>query len=227
MRAKGSSTIHRRDFLGSLMATGAIGLSALTPFRLDAMQQMGQGETSGAELDQWLGRMRGKHRQVFDSPHNLGGMPFAWTRVFLMTNQTVGAAEEDVQAVIVLRHDAIPLAMDSALWKKYNFTKVFEVVDPEKKQPITSNVFWKPKEGSLPLPGMGIDELMKSGVLIGVCNMAITVYSQAVAEKMKMKAEDVKKEWIAGILPGIQLVPSGVLAVNRAQEQGCAYCFAG
>ncbi len=90
MRSKGSSTIHRRDFLGSLMATGAIGLSALAPFRLNAMQEMGQGGPTGAELDQWLGRMRGKHRQVFDSPHNLGGMPFAWTRVFLMTNASVG-----------------------------------------------------------------------------------------------------------------------------------------
>ena len=37
----------------------------------------------------------------------------------------------------------------------------------------------------------------------------------------------VKKEWVAGVLPGIQVVPSGVWAVGRAQEHGCAYCFAG
>jgi len=29
------------------------------------------------------------------------------------------------------------------------------------------------------------------------------------------------------MVPGIQLVPSGVLAVNGAQARGCAYCFAG
>ena len=74
---------------------------------------------------------------------------------------------------------------------------------------------------------MGIDELMKDGALIGVCDMAIMVYSQAVAKKMNLKAEDVKKEWEEGVLPGIQIVPSGVLAVNRAQEHGCTYCFAG
>jgi len=28
-------------------------------------------------------------------------------------------------------------------------------------------------------------------------------------------------------LPGIQPVPSGVWAIGRAQEHGCAYCFAG
>jgi intracellular sulfur oxidation DsrE/DsrF family protein len=31
----------------------------------------------------------------------------------------------------------------------------------------------------------------------------------------------------AGLLPGIQIVPSGVWAVGRAQEHGCQYCFAG
>jgi len=29
------------------------------------------------------------------------------------------------------------------------------------------------------------------------------------------------------VLPGIEVVPSGVWAVGRAQEHHCAYCFAG
>jgi intracellular sulfur oxidation DsrE/DsrF family protein len=37
----------------------------------------------------------------------------------------------------------------------------------------------------------------------------------------------VKKEWIAGLFPGIQVVPSGVMAVARAQEFGANYIFAG
>ncbi len=77
------------------------------------------------------------------------------------------------------------------------------------------------------LPGMGLDELMKDGVLVGVCDMAITVFSMGVAKKMNLKAEDVKKEWEEGVLPGVQVVPSGVLAINRAQEHGCTYCFLG
>jgi len=42
-----------------------------------------------------------------------------------------------------------------------------------------------------------------------------------------LKAEDVKKDWVANLLPGIQVVPSGVWAVGRAQEHKCAYVFAG
>ncbi len=39
--------------------------------------------------------------------------------------------------------------------------------------------------------------------------------------------EQAKKEWVAGLIPGVVLVPSGVLAVNRAQERGCTYCSGG
>ena len=48
-----------------------------------------------------------------------------------------------------------------------------------------------------------------------------------VAAKMNMTAEEVKKDWVSGVLPGIQIVPSGVLAINRAQMHGCTYCWAG
>jgi intracellular sulfur oxidation DsrE/DsrF family protein len=37
----------------------------------------------------------------------------------------------------------------------------------------------------------------------------------------------VKKDWVSGLMPGITVVPSGVLAINRAQELGCTYVFAG
>jgi intracellular sulfur oxidation DsrE/DsrF family protein len=59
------------------------------------------------------------------------------------------------------------------------------------------------------------------------CNMALTVYSAAIAQGMNLKPEDVKKEFVAGLLPGIQIVPSGVWAVGRAQEHKCGYIYAG
>jgi len=44
---------------------------------------------------------------------------------------------------------------------------------------------------------------------------------------MKLDAEEVKKDWLSGMLPGIQVMPAGIWAINRAQERGCSYCFAG
>ena len=45
--------------------------------------------------------------------------------------------------------------------------------------------------------------------------------------EMHLDAEKVRKDWVSGLFPGIQVVPSGVWALGRAQEHGCGYCFAG
>ena len=94
------------------------------------------------------------------------------------------------------------------------------------------NPFSKPKRGDFTLPGIGevqigINELQHSGVLFCVCDMAINVYSTIAAESIKKDSAVVKKDWLSGLLPVIQVVPSGVWAVGRAQEHGCTYCFAG
>src|SRR5438128_459817 len=83
------------------------------------------------------------------------------------------------------------------------------------------------KPGDVPIPGMGTDELLAKGALVGVCNIALTFNSMRLAKDMGMQAEAIKKEWIENLLPGVLVVPSGVIAINRAQEKGCAYCFAG
>ena len=220
--------IQRRHFLGTLLASASVGVAGLAlPLNLGDAKERPLPAPGGSEFEEWLGKIKGKHKQVFDCPAPNMGMPLAWARVFLMTNNAVGAKESDVTVVMVLRHNGIPLGMESRLWEKYKFGEMFSVNDQETKTPLTANPFWMPKEGSLPLPGMAINDLQKSGVLFGICDMALTVYSKMTAEKTKMDPAEVKKDWVSGILPGVQIVPSGVLAVNRAQEHGCTYCFAG
>ena len=63
--------------------------------------------------------------------------------------------------------------------------------------------------------------------MFGVCDMAMTVYSAALAQGVGGDPAEIKKDWMSGLLPGIQPMPSGVWAVGRAQEHGCAYCFVG
>jgi intracellular sulfur oxidation DsrE/DsrF family protein len=81
--------------------------------------------------------------------------------------------------------------------------------------------------GDFPIAGVGIDELLAKGALVGVCNIALTLNAGMIAKKLGTDAAAVKQEWVASLFPGVQVVPSGVIAVNRAQEKGCAYCFAG
>ena len=80
----------------------------------------------------------------------------------------------------------------------------------------------------MPLPPIqGIKDLQARGSMFCVCDLATKVYSSAVAANMGLNADDVYKEMVASILPGIKLVPSGVWALGRAQNRGCGYIFAG
>lgn len=220
--------IHRRGFLGTLAAGAAVGIASLgTPIRLAAETINMPMFSDSTSFETWLDRIKGKHRQVFDAPNHHEGMPLAWARVFLSTNNEAGTPDSDLCAVIILRHDAIPIAMENRLWEKYKFGDVFKVTDSATKASSVRNMWLNPKPGDLPFPDMHIEGLQKRGVLFGVCDMAMTFYSMNVAKTMNVDAAEVKKDWVAGILPGIQIVPSGVMAVNRTQEKGCTYCYAG
>ena len=224
---------NRRAFLGSI-ATGAaaIGISTVAP-TLDAMGGVPANFTLKSNgPEDFFNKITGKHRVVFDvtQPHEI--LPFAWPRVFLVTNEMTGTQAKDNSVVVVLRHTAIPYAMEDKVWAKYKLGEVFNAMDPATKAPALRNPFWKPKPGAFAIPGIGevmigIDQLQESGVLFCVCDMAMTVYSAVVADSMKMDAAEVKKDFASNLLPGIETVPSGVWALGRAQEKDCAYIFAG
>lgn len=226
MKNDDQSKTRRREFLGSLAVGAAtLGISSLAPLGLNASPQ-----ASIAEADAWFNKVKGKHRVVFDVPAPHDVFPFAWPRVFMMTNAKTGTPETDLGVVVVLRHSGIPYAMEDRLWAKYKFGEVFKIDDAATKAPAVRNAFWKPKPGDFKVPGLGevaigINELQASGVMFCVCDMALTVYSAALAQNMD--PAEVKKDFVSGLLPNIQVVPSGVWALGRAQEKKCAYIFAG
>jgi intracellular sulfur oxidation DsrE/DsrF family protein len=222
-------TTHRRGFLGRIAAgAAALGLGGLVAPLAAVTQPRRSGASADPAFEAWLNRMTGKHKMVYDMPEPNGGFGFAWSRVFLnTTNETYGTTDADNTVVVVLRHNGIPFAMKSEMWAKYKLGDFYKINDGATSAPAVRNPFIQAKPGDLPIAGMGVDELLAKGVLVGVCNIALTIYSGIFANKMGMQAEAIKKEWVANLLPGVQVVPSGVIAVNRAQEKGCAYCFAG
>jgi intracellular sulfur oxidation DsrE/DsrF family protein len=223
-------TNPRREFLGKLaLGTTALSLSSLfAPFTAEA----NSAEPMEGNPDEWFSKVKGKHKMVFDATHPHEVFPFAWPKVFLMTNEKTGTPANECGVVVVLRHAAIGYAMQHSVWEKYHLGEVFEAEDPLTKKPATRNPFWQPKEGDFKVPGIGnvqigVNELQSVGVMFCVCNMAMTVYSNVIAKQMGGDAEAIKKDFENAILPGIQVVPSGVWAIGRAQEMGCGYCFTG
>jgi hypothetical protein len=216
-----ASKTARRGFLGSIAAAAAaVGLNGAIPSRLAAETATGDRSLDAA-LDAWFGRIKGKHKMVFDAPEPNSGMVAIWPRVYLNTMEATWPGQ--TTAVVILRHAGLALALSDPIWAKYGIGEMFDIKDgdaPAKRNPYATIT-------GFPIPGLGIVELLKSGVLVGACDVAMTIYSAGAAKKMGLDPETVKKEWIAGVLPGVQVVPSGVLGVARSQELGCAYCFAG
>lgn len=216
---------HRRGFLGSLAAVaGAVGLGELVPRALAAQPAVRPSGAADPAYEAWLGKITGRHKMVFDAPEPNEGMPVVWPRVWLdTTNANYGTTDAQNSAVVILRHGAIAYTLQDAMWAKYKLGEFFKINDGT--APATRNMWVKPLP--LPLPGTGVEALLAKGVLFGACNVALTVYAGLVAQGMGMDGAAVKAEWVANLIPGVQVVPSGVLAVSGTQEKGCVYCFAG
>ena len=218
-----SKILPRREFLGGLAAsTAAIGLGDFIAPAEAA------GPANPTAFQSWLEGIRGKYRQVYDAPSANNGFALIWSHVFLLTAaQGYAVPESEVGVVLVLRHAAIPIAFNDAAWEKYRLGEHFKINDPATKGPALRNPFANIKPGDMPLPEAAAEKLLARGVMIAVCNTAIHHQSARIAQQVGVPHETVKQDWLGAVLPGIQVVPSGVLAVNGAQAKGCSYCFAG
>jgi intracellular sulfur oxidation DsrE/DsrF family protein len=221
------SGVNRRAFLGTLATSAAaLGLSSLTT--AERLFAQAKGGTLASDFEAILKRLKNrKHKQVFDAPMPNDSFPVIWSWAFLHTNNLTGVEDKDIGCIVVLRHDAIPFAMEDRLWAKYKFGENFHINDKATKAPSTRNVVYNVKPEDMPLPDMAMEKVQARGVVFGVCDLALTVYSSNIAKSMGMNADEVKKDWVSGLVPGVVTLPSGVWAVNRAQEMGFTYCFAG
>ncbi len=179
--------------------------------------------------DKWVEKLTGRYRQYYDATTVNSGFALAYAMNWLDTMKSAySTPDKDLNAVVGFRHFSIPIAYTDEIWAKYKLGEFAQVTDPATKAPATRNIFYNSKAGDVMFPGMAVDKLQPRGVTFVVCNVAHTLISGMLGEKMGMTADAAKAEFEKGLIPGFTLVPSGVLAVHRAQEKGkCTYCYAG
>src|SRR5262245_22754298 len=213
---------NRREFLGTAAAAAVGGLGALVPVTAARA-------AASTDFTRWLDSIPGTQKQLYDMPELNGGMGLLWSYAFFLTGAPAyGLPESELGVVVVLRHSTIPLALNDSAWSKYKLGEVFKIDDPETKAPALRNPFYLDANAlPVPIPEAALQKLIARGVKVAACNLALTVYSGMVAQKMGLKADDVKKDWTEAVLPGIQIVPSGVVACNGAVSRGCTYVYAG
>jgi hypothetical protein len=199
--------VTRRGFIGDLAigAGGGIALSTLLPAASAAMEP---GSQPAAAWDMsWVERLTGKYRAVFDSPDFNDGRVFTDATLFMSGSQEVyGVGDADTQAVIVIRHIAIPLAYNDAMWAKYPLAEMHGLSGGQ-RNPYMNEL--------TTLRGRG-------AILLG-CNRAANRLGGQVASRVNRDAASVRADMLANLVPGMILLPNGIFATLRAQQAGCAF----
>ena len=226
-----TENVERRSFLtrlsfGTTAFAAAFGVGSASAQAETAANTKWQ--PAQHEIDDWMDKVPGKHRMVFDTvvPDGFGiALPFA--NNFYRANQTgYGLKDSDVAVIIVARHDSTPFAFNDAMWAKYGgpISKKNGFADPKTKEAPKSNLYNAAGYGdALANRGVQLDTILKHGVHFAVCQLATRVYAGAIAMAVGGNADTIYNELTANLLSNSHVVPAGIVAVNRAQERGYSF----
>ena len=216
----------RRDFLGST----AVNAAALAVLPGTLLASLPRDLAPGADSDEWdlswPAKLTGKYRAVFDCTEPESGYGVWRANAWASQNMSVlKAAPADVTPAIVLRHNAIVLAMQQPFWDKYGIGTRKKVTHPLTLEPTKKNPALLDEKDGIPEPfsSSGLRKQLDRGVVVLACNLALQDCIDLIKSTDKVSEEVARKQAIAYLVPGVILQPSGVFAAVRAQEVGAAY----
>ncbi len=210
----------RREFfaqLGGLVAAGSLGA--------DRLEAMGSSQAPGWDLS-WVDRITAaKYRAVFNANAiKNGDVLYSAALVLDQFHEVYGTIDQATCPVLVLRGAGGVMGFNDTIWEKYKIGEQTKVVDPDTHVSATRNIFWKARDGASPMAAASsISALQQRGLVCLVCNREVKGWANQIAEKTQQKEADVYAELRANLTPGAYLVPSGIFALVRAQNAGCAY----
>jgi hypothetical protein len=179
----------------------------------------------------WIDGLKGKHKQVFDlgsidwneRDMTAGDSPLRVPRNYLNAHKEVFNLESPaVNTIVAITYSAFPINASDAIWKKYSLGERWHIKDPITKTWAVRNVFSDPAQAYTDRLST-TDALTKRGTIFWQCNNALGGVVGVLAEEMKMKPEDVRADLIAGMMPGVRLVPAHTMALGLVQEKGFTY----
>jgi intracellular sulfur oxidation DsrE/DsrF family protein len=75
--------------------------------------------------------------------------------------------------------------------------------------------------------GNTIPSLVQKNVQFAICNVATRFFAGAIAGRTKGNTDAIYSELATNLIPNSHLAAAGVVAVNRAQEYGYSFMYAG
>ena len=229
---------RRREFLGwlgasALLAAGGrpLGAQAATASRNTRDQLEPVSDEWGMS---WVERVHGDARAVFDAPTPGKGGECVWRAVrWLEDYESVyGVKAADITAVLVIRHQAIPMVMDNDYWSRFSVGKDLGIKDESgknwtKKWTVENPVSASSSNGGSRDAPYTIERFIGVGGIVLACHMAFS--GRVVGHYRKadnLSDEEAEAQARKHLLPGVILQPTGIFAALRAQQAGCAYVMA-
>jgi hypothetical protein len=218
-------TIARRTAIAtSLAIVTALGVAAS---RVAPLQAKTTSTTTGPvePSNRWLDGLKAKHRQFFDAPAPNGGIALVHVMNYYDTyNKAFGVKDTDIDAVLTFYGATTFYGLNDAMWAKYALGEFTDAIDPATGKPATRNP-WRaaPVVLGLTLPQASIEALHARGATLILCNNALTIFSGLLAAKRGLDPKVVYDDLNANILPGVDLGPGMVVAVEQAARAGLSY----
>jgi intracellular sulfur oxidation DsrE/DsrF family protein len=228
MSSKSAQSVARRFFLSRLGAGVSIigGTVAVTPA---ALAEAGDSRWQPArhEKDDWLDKIPGQHRLVFDttSADGLANASLFANNYFTANQNEYGLRDNDLAVVIIVRHKSTSFGYNDAMWAKYgkHFSEHALFTDPKTKEAPALNLYATSGNGTA--PAGRLDSLTKRGVHLGVCQMATRNISGIISRATGASLDSIFAELGANLVNNGRLVPAGIVAVSRAQERGYTFVY--
>lgn len=210
----------RRSFVSWLsLLSGLSGLTAMSSGGAEAAQAPAAPGAGGFDL-RWIDDLKGAHMQVFDmaDAHPAAQpAPLRLPRNYMDTFRDVMKLEfPAIRTIVGISGTAFPVNASDRLWEKYALGERSKITDPVTKQPAVRNVYMDDAT-------LGVKALQARGTIFWQCDIALATIAQQLATPRGLAAADVKADLVAGLNPGVRIVPSHVMALGLVQERRTTY----
>jgi hypothetical protein len=207
----------RRSFISVL--TSLAGVTAIQAASTQAAAQVPAASAQNWDL-RWMDELKAQHKQVFDmadADPAAEPPPLRLPRNYLDGFRDVYKLEfSEVRTIVGISGRAFPVNASDLLWEKYALGERSKIIDPVTKKPAVRNIFMDDST-------LGVRALQARGTIFWQCNIALNGIAQQLAQARQVSATEVRADLLAGLNPGVRLVPSHVMAMGLVQERGVTY----
>jgi intracellular sulfur oxidation DsrE/DsrF family protein len=210
--------LPRRSFLTQAAPGVAIAAGATVTIPVATAQSVGGARWEPAlhEQDDWLDKIPGKHRMVFDTTDSAGmNSALLYGGNYYTANRNAyGLQNTDLAVVIIARHSSTALAYNETLWAKYGdqlSSSIDNTRPPSKTNPYARQ----------------LAAMADRGAHFAVCQMATGRVAGMIATATGAPNAEIVAEITRNLLPNSHMVPAGIVLVGRAQDRGYALVNAG